>query len=153
MMKAETKAKRRVTLSICGLALLDDSEVDSVRGASRVAIDPQTGEEMPQADPAPQPATDVEVVSDEVTEIWGRITNIKKTCEELAKLKAALVELRGETGQAEYYRILAVYGNVQHANQLKTPRDAKKVVLQLYKAIQQATAEQPEPGEVMPPTE
>lgn len=29
-MKAETKAKRRVTLSICGLALLDESEVESI---------------------------------------------------------------------------------------------------------------------------
>lgn len=36
MMKAETKAKRRVTLSICGLGMLDESEVDSVRGAKRV---------------------------------------------------------------------------------------------------------------------
>jgi len=31
MMKAETKAKRRVTLSICGLAFLDESELDSLR--------------------------------------------------------------------------------------------------------------------------
>lgn len=31
MMKAETKAKRRVTLSICGLGLLDETEVDSVK--------------------------------------------------------------------------------------------------------------------------
>lgn len=30
MMKAETKAKRRVTLSICGLAFLDESEVGSI---------------------------------------------------------------------------------------------------------------------------
>lgn len=30
MMKAETKAKRRVTLSICGLALLDETEVASI---------------------------------------------------------------------------------------------------------------------------
>jgi hypothetical protein len=29
MMKAETKAKRRVTLSICGLGMLDETEVDS----------------------------------------------------------------------------------------------------------------------------
>lgn len=29
-MKAETKAKRRVTLSICGLGLLDESEVESI---------------------------------------------------------------------------------------------------------------------------
>jgi hypothetical protein len=29
-MKAETKAKRRVTLSVCGLGLLDESEIDSI---------------------------------------------------------------------------------------------------------------------------
>jgi hypothetical protein len=39
IMKAETKAKRRVTLSICGLGMLDETEVDSIAGASRVAID------------------------------------------------------------------------------------------------------------------
>jgi hypothetical protein len=33
-MKAETKAKRRVTLSICGLGLLDESEVESIPGAA-----------------------------------------------------------------------------------------------------------------------
>lgn len=31
MMKAETKAKRRVTLSICGLGLLDETEVQTLR--------------------------------------------------------------------------------------------------------------------------
>jgi len=30
MMKAETKAKRRVTLSICGLGMLDETEVDAI---------------------------------------------------------------------------------------------------------------------------
>lgn len=33
MMKAETKAKRRVTLSVCGLGMLDESEADSIPGA------------------------------------------------------------------------------------------------------------------------
>ena len=33
VMKAETKAKRRVTLSICGLGFTDESEVDSIPGA------------------------------------------------------------------------------------------------------------------------
>ena len=33
LMKAETKAKRRVTLSICGLNMLDDSELDSIPDA------------------------------------------------------------------------------------------------------------------------
>lgn len=33
MMKAETKAKRRVTLSICGLGMLDETEIESIPGA------------------------------------------------------------------------------------------------------------------------
>ena len=33
MMKAETKAKRRVTLSICGLGFLDQSEAEDIPGA------------------------------------------------------------------------------------------------------------------------
>lgn len=33
-MKAETKAKRRVTLSICGLGMLDESEVETIHDAA-----------------------------------------------------------------------------------------------------------------------
>jgi hypothetical protein len=35
IMKAETKAKRRVTLSVCGLGMLDETEIDSIPGAIR----------------------------------------------------------------------------------------------------------------------
>lgn len=38
LMKAATKAKRRVTLSICGLSLLDESELDTVRDAKQVTV-------------------------------------------------------------------------------------------------------------------
>lgn len=42
MMKAETKAKRRVTLSICGLGMLDESELDTIPGAQKdVSVKPQ----------------------------------------------------------------------------------------------------------------
>ena len=34
MLKAVTKAKRRVTLSICGLGMLDESEIDTISGVS-----------------------------------------------------------------------------------------------------------------------
>lgn len=44
IMKAETKAKRRVTLSICGLGWTDESEVDSIPGAQRVSVNMDTGE-------------------------------------------------------------------------------------------------------------
>lgn len=38
-LKAITKAKRRVTLSLCGLGTLDESEVDSIQGARKVSAD------------------------------------------------------------------------------------------------------------------
>lgn len=34
LMKAETKAKRRVTLSICGLGMLDETETETIPGAT-----------------------------------------------------------------------------------------------------------------------
>lgn len=39
IMKAETKAKRRVTLSICGLGMLDENEVESIPGAQSSPIE------------------------------------------------------------------------------------------------------------------
>lgn len=44
MLKAETKAKRRLTLSMVGLGWLDESEVGSVADAHPVRVDPDTGE-------------------------------------------------------------------------------------------------------------
>ena len=58
LMKAETKAKRRATLSIAGLGMLDDSEADSIRGAETGVVDIETGELMdaPAAAPKAAPA-------------------------------------------------------------------------------------------------
>lgn len=38
IMKAETKAKRRVTLSICGLGFLDESEIETIPNVESVSI-------------------------------------------------------------------------------------------------------------------
>lgn len=73
MMKAETKAKRRATLSICGLGFLDETEIETVPGArpngggspaaSKVepakiepSHDPKTGEIAPHAITLPKKA-------------------------------------------------------------------------------------------------
>lgn len=40
MMKAITKAKRRATLAICGLGMLDETETETIPGAQRVEFDP-----------------------------------------------------------------------------------------------------------------
>ena len=49
MMKAETKAKRRVTLSICGLGMLAETETDTIPGARA------TTPEEEHAEPSPKP--------------------------------------------------------------------------------------------------
>lgn len=48
IMKCETKAKRRVTLSICGLSFIDESELDTVRYER-----PQLSEEVRRKEPPP----------------------------------------------------------------------------------------------------
>lgn len=57
MMKAETKGKRRVTLSICGLGMLDETEIAAIPDARRVVIDQQTGEIIDQPASTSPPAT------------------------------------------------------------------------------------------------
>lgn len=46
LMKAVTKAKRRLTLSMCGLGMLDETEIETVPGAIPVKVDDE-GEIMP----------------------------------------------------------------------------------------------------------
>ncbi len=62
MMKATTKAKRRVTLSICGLGMTDETETETIPGAVKVEVDTETGEIVaaPEALPAPR-GNDVDV--------------------------------------------------------------------------------------------
>ena len=64
LMKAETKSKRRVTLSLCGLGMLDESEVETIPNAQRV----------PAALPAPAingHADPVPADEDEITDLRG----------------------------------------------------------------------------------
>lgn len=86
MMKAETKAKRRATLSLCGLGWLDESEIESIPGAQVVpgggaapietvvkAVEPEAPKQVDQKtgeqvggiatgqDPAPAKPTDEEI--------------------------------------------------------------------------------------------
>jgi len=59
LMKAETKAKRRVTLSVAGLGWLDETEVAAVPDGRPVAVDPETGEVLERNHrPAPPAARD-----------------------------------------------------------------------------------------------
>jgi hypothetical protein len=86
LMKAETKAKRRVTLSICGLGMLDESELETIPATARAepaqsprALD-RTAQGLaacvkpPAANPDPDPyAERVGFLRESIT-AWGRET-------------------------------------------------------------------------------
>jgi hypothetical protein len=60
-MKAETKAKRRATLSICGLGMLDESELDTMPQATRVSLPAEIGTSAEVVTEAPaQPVADLD---------------------------------------------------------------------------------------------
>jgi hypothetical protein len=62
MMKCITKAKRRVTLSICGLGVLDETEIETIPNAQPLHFNPATGDIDAAAavarppSPAPKPS-------------------------------------------------------------------------------------------------
>jgi len=109
IMKAETKAKRRATLSLVGLGWLDESEAESVPGARPAAVDRETGEidgevvehrERPQPgrrDAAPAPADS----ADELTpERWQALaTTLKANHLTKPQLLAFLEEELGDEAQ------------------------------------------------------
>jgi len=64
IMKAETKAKRRVTLSACGLGMLDENEVETIPDARPVPVEAAHAAPAPPAlPPAPpdEPATEEQI--------------------------------------------------------------------------------------------
>ena len=65
-MKAVTKAKRRLTLSLCGLGWLDETEVETIRDARPVNVKAEAGEII---DANPNPVTD---------KLWDYWTNLCK---------------------------------------------------------------------------
>ena len=50
IMKAETKAKRRATLSICGLGMLDETEVEDIPAAAKAAPIKEPPKTLPKKD-------------------------------------------------------------------------------------------------------
>ena len=73
-MKAETKSKRRVTLRLCGLGMLDESEVETIPNAQRVPVALPAPATNGHADPVPAglPFADaVPADEDEITDLRG----------------------------------------------------------------------------------
>jgi hypothetical protein len=80
MMKAETKAKRRVTLSFCGLGMLDETEVDSIPGAHA---------EIASSSPTPGASNGKPVVVDAEVVSGGSTTGDPKVADQKPPQNAA----------------------------------------------------------------
>lgn len=83
LMKAETKAKRRVTLSICGLGWLDETEVGTIPDARPVHVNMDTGEILGAPPPIEAPRQPVkplrERIIDSLCDLAGQYAGLDAT--------------------------------------------------------------------------
>ena len=90
LMKCSTKAKRRVTLSICGLGMLDETEIESIPAAS---LDAQARQSPPaQLPPAPLPPV--------LEPRWRRADRLRK--EAGLSVDAVKSHIQGEHGKDRF---------------------------------------------------
>lgn len=103
ILKCVTKAKRRVTLSICGLGLMDESEAENLPGATildddvvehRAEANPVVNQGKPEGDGPEYPfATakggQIYRTGSEWMERWRRLVDACRLTDALDKLKAA----------------------------------------------------------------
>ena len=103
IMKAETKAKRRATLSICGLGMLEESELDTMKDFETkplTVIETVTAEEMQQKEdlstnhPAEPPAEPPAKFQTQLRDV------IRVKCGGKMSLKEAIVKLNELTGKS-----------------------------------------------------
>lgn len=169
-----TKAKRRVTLSICGLAFLDETEADSVPGVGRLMVDMETGEIVGQ-DGGSKEASD-QVAAAKIQQLQGPVAEehggqevtpppaepvkparkSKVTAEQIDFLphyKQVKHDLFIASGKhVEYYDVLQKYG-FEHANDIRDKDRARSIYKELCGrlndlrlGITEADIQQPEKG-------
>ena len=117
LMKAETKAKRRVTLSICGLGMLDETETETIPGA-------QVGEpvEAQVIDIVDEPAPEVPplaydaaiVVTNSAGTAYGEIPTDKLRFMRNALIKSISETPAGEERDGKLYKLAAINAIIDH---------------------------------------
>lgn len=121
LMKAETKAKRRATLSICGLGMLDDSEIETFAAALK-------GEKT-EIVAAPEPKASPE------QENPGKPQETQQTSQKsiqqtvIDTLAAAIKEVEECKSTEELKIIWLKYRNFQADAKFKAAKDLKKIQL------------------------
>jgi hypothetical protein len=121
-MKAESKAKRRVTLSICGLGLLDETEIESIPDAkpfkeakaAQQAVLEKKLNEYPSTLPG-------KVVPEAVQQLFD-VLGEKGMIFDIAKA------FKKSLGEVEYYKVLDEHG-CKHITDAKKVIKAKEIIL------------------------
>lgn len=130
LMKAITKAKRRVTLSICGLGFVDESELETIPGTREAQqdtlqrrLDEERGKVVSMAPQIEAPA------EDSAEPQRQQEFDYKSMMQSFATMKKDL----GDDG---YYRVLGSNGH-EHANEIRSANEGRKVYREMQEALKQ----------------
>lgn len=101
LMKADTKAKRRGTLSICGLGFLDESELDTLPNAKPIEV-------VLEKDAIPQPqVSEPEDNPDTLFDHKGDINQDKQNPPEITDVGAKLASIKNFRDLQSYWKTLS----------------------------------------------
>lgn len=114
-MKAETKAKRRATLSICGLGMTDESEVLSIPGAETIEMDALPAE-------AHQTHTD-DPDMDKAVEAYGKLAS---NCQKLGIKIPSIAGMTAAQIIEQYQEYKGMYLEAKEARDAEKREPAKK---------------------------
>jgi hypothetical protein len=102
IMKAETKAKRRVTLSICGLGWVDETEIETIPQARTVQVKPD-GEIIEEPKPIETKAQP-SALQQEIIDLWKKLEGMGQATfagkdEKLAHLRQTAAQHKWDVGE------------------------------------------------------
>jgi hypothetical protein len=142
-MKAETKSKRRVTLSICGMGFLDETEVNTIAGSQPVNVDMSTGEIIDK----PKKESTMTVI-----DVTPKKTN-EQVMEEIAPARQDLIDAVAKAETVDQLKTAYAKAYTAHAGRLDIMEDItaikdhrKKVIEEYNRAVQEGTFDDPLPA-------
>ncbi len=132
MKKCETQSKRRVTLSICGLGMLSEEELENLPKDNFNNVKQYT-----------KSINESDINIDENYDIDGILIEISQctTREELKEIISSLVSLKGKLSKETIDRIIEAKNKKQTELSNKQNEDNRKKFLEEYDEVDQETGE------------
>ena len=149
IMKTETKAKRRVTLSIMGLGMLDETEIETIPGARIVPTSEATTTMLPpeEAPPPPGPkrrgrppkqtADDGNEVDEERAAAVRKLFGLIETYSEVGGERGVDLKARMHDTEARHKLVFDMYG--KHRLRDLSPEDLHDFIGKVERRVDEAT--------------